>query len=163
MSLLRASVLGGVDGVITSFTVVAGASAGGLSTRVVLIVGASSVLADGLSMGISEYLGSVAARAERRARGDAMTRASHPIVLGAACLASFVACGVVPIAVFLVANASLLSCAMFSLVELMLLGAARTRATSEPLLWGLGQTALLGAAAGGVAYGVGMATSTFAE
>lgn len=159
MSLLRAGVLGGVDGVITSFTVVAGSHAGGLSARVVLVVGTASVLADGLSMGVSEYLSSDAARADRRHRGEPLLRESHPLVLGATCLASFVTCGAVPIAVFLAANASLLSCAMFALVELMLLGAARTRSTGEPLLWGLGQTALLGAATGGVAYGVGAAAS----
>lgn len=153
MTVLRASVLGGVDGVITSFAVVAGASAGDLSRRVVGIVGASSVLADGLSMGISEYLSSSAADA-----AEPSSVATSPRVLGVVCFTSFVVCGAVPLVVY-VASESLLSCAMFSLVSLMLLGGARTRATGEPLLHGLGQTAVLGTVAGGVAYAVGRAAA----
>ena len=142
---------------ITSFTVVAGANAGGFISRVVLIVGISSVLADGLSMGVSEYLSSDADRAKQRIEtgGVPQTGRRRPILLGLACFSSFVSCGSVPIVVYLLSSASLLSCAMFSLVELMLLGAARTWASREPLLWGVVQTAFLGAAAGGVAYGVG--------
>jgi len=152
MTVLRASLLGGVDGVITSFAVVAGASAASLTTRSLFVVGVSSVIADGFSMGISEFLSSTS---ERRATRDEEARASiRPAAFGAACFSSFVACGAVPILSFVLARGSILSCAMFSLVELMLLGAARTLVTGEELLVGLVQTASLGAAAGAVAYGV---------
>lgn len=149
MSLLRASLLGGVDGVITSFAIVAGASAGELaSATLVVVVGTSSVLADGLSMGISEFLSSAGERALLK---DASAR---PLRQGLACFAAFVLCGAVPLLAYL-ASESLLSCAMFSLVALMLLGAGRALASGEPLLLGLAQTATLGAAAGGVAYAAG--------
>lgn len=55
------------------------------------------------------------------------------------------------------ASAGLLAASCVALVALMLLGAGRARATGEPLLLGLAQTTLLGAAAGGVAFGVGRA------
>lgn len=151
MSTLRSALLGGVDGVITSFVVVAGASAGNFASHVVLVVGSSSVLADGLSMGVSEYLSSSAARAA----GEQGRRNASPVLLGAVCFTSFVSCGAIPLLVFLLVRENLFSCAMFSLVELMLLGSARAHFTGEPLLVGLGQTTLLGAAAGGVAFGVG--------
>ena len=64
--------------------------------------------------------------------------------------------GAVPLADFL-ASGGVAAAASFSLVELVLLGAARARATGEPLLRGVAQTGLLGAAAGGVAYGVAAA------
>lgn len=157
MTVLRASILGGVDGTITSFAVVAGADAGALGASAALVVGASSVLADGLSMGVSEYLSSTSERAAGR-------DGARPVLLGLACFASFVACGAVPLAVFVLATGRrLLAAAMFALVELMLLGARRTRFTDEPLLVGLAQTAALGAAAGGVAYGVGVAVRGWVE
>lgn len=56
-SLLRDSVLGAVDGCVTTFAVVAGAVGGGLSDRTILILGGSNLLADGFSMAASNYLG----------------------------------------------------------------------------------------------------------
>ena len=145
MSLLRASLLGGVDGVITSFAIVAGVHAGGLGRRAVWVVGVSSLVADGVSMGVSEYL---SRNSERAAAPDT---GPHPAVSGLACFASFLACGFVPLAA---SNASLLSSAAFSLVVLMLLGVARTRVTREAPLYGLAETAALGAVAGGISYAV---------
>lgn len=52
----RELVYGANDGIITTFAVVAGVSGGGLSLRVVLIIGAANLLADGLSMGVGNYL-----------------------------------------------------------------------------------------------------------
>jgi hypothetical protein len=51
-------VLGAIDGGITSFAVVAGAVGGGFSSIVVVIMGFASLLADGFSMAVSNYLGS---------------------------------------------------------------------------------------------------------
>lgn len=51
------AVLGAVDGGITSFAVVAGAVGGELSSVVVVILGFASLLADGFSMAVSNYLG----------------------------------------------------------------------------------------------------------
>lgn len=53
---IRPFLLGGVDGIVTSFAIVAGVAAGNLSTSTVFIVGISSLVADGMSMGISEFL-----------------------------------------------------------------------------------------------------------
>jgi len=51
---------GGLDGIITTFAVVAGAGGGGLSVEVVLIMGFSSLVADALSMGVGDALSSKA-------------------------------------------------------------------------------------------------------
>jgi vacuolar iron transporter family protein len=51
------AVLGGIDGCVTTFAVVAGAVGGGLSAGVVVILGFANLLADGFSMGVSNYLG----------------------------------------------------------------------------------------------------------
>ncbi|MBD3312346.1 hypothetical protein GF352_02735 [archaeon] len=49
-------VYGSIDGIITTFAVVAGVSGAGLASSVILILGFANLLADGLSMSISNYL-----------------------------------------------------------------------------------------------------------
>jgi vacuolar iron transporter family protein len=61
-SYLGDFVLGAVDGAVTTFAIVAGASGAGLSNGVVVVMGIANVLADGLSMAASNFL---------RARSDA--------------------------------------------------------------------------------------------
>ena len=54
---LRDFVYGGVDGAVTTFAVVAGTIGAELSPRIVLILGAANLIADGFSMAASNYLG----------------------------------------------------------------------------------------------------------
>jgi VIT1/CCC1 family predicted Fe2+/Mn2+ transporter len=61
-SYLRDFVYGAVDGVITTFAVVSGVAGAGLSSGVVVILGAANLVADGFSMAVSNYVGT---RAER--------------------------------------------------------------------------------------------------
>ena len=64
-------VLGGVDGVVTTFAVVAGSAGGGLSVTAVIILGLANLIADGFSMGISNYLGTRSRQQEvAQARAD---------------------------------------------------------------------------------------------
>jgi DNA damage-binding protein 1 len=53
-------IFGGLDGILTSFAIVAGAAGGNLSSSVVLILGFSNIFADALSMGVGEFLSSKA-------------------------------------------------------------------------------------------------------
>lgn len=57
---MKTCLFGGLDGIITTFAVVAGAGGGGLSVEVVLIMGFSSLVADALSMGVGDALSSKA-------------------------------------------------------------------------------------------------------
>jgi len=54
-SYLRDWVYGGIDGAITTFAIVAGVVGADLSSRVILILGAANLLADGLSMAAGNY------------------------------------------------------------------------------------------------------------
>lgn len=49
-------VYGALDGSITTFAVVSGVAGAGLSPNVVIILGLANLFADGLSMGVSDYL-----------------------------------------------------------------------------------------------------------
>ncbi len=55
---LKEMVLGGTDGIVTTFAVVAGVEGAGLAAGVILILGIANILADGLSMAVGNYLGS---------------------------------------------------------------------------------------------------------
>lgn len=66
-SYLRDFIYGAIDGVVTTFAIVAGVAGAGLSTHVVLILGTANLLADGFSMAVSNYLGT-RAEAQQRAR-----------------------------------------------------------------------------------------------
>jgi VIT1/CCC1 family predicted Fe2+/Mn2+ transporter len=67
---VKSVIYGGLDGVITTFAVVAGVEGAALAPGIVLILGSANLLADGLSMAIGDYLSTKAeqeyARAERR-------------------------------------------------------------------------------------------------
>eukprot|EP01031_Cornospumella_fuschlensis_P029267 gene29267-35334_t len=58
----RSFVFGGFDGIVASLSILSGAAGGQLSWRYVLIVGLSAVVANSLSLGISEFLSSKAHR-----------------------------------------------------------------------------------------------------
>lgn len=60
---LGESVYGGIDGVVTTFAVVAGAAGAGLSAKIILILGFANLIADGFSMGVGAYLSSKSEKA----------------------------------------------------------------------------------------------------
>jgi VIT1/CCC1 family predicted Fe2+/Mn2+ transporter len=70
-SYLRDFIYGAIDGIVTTFAVVAGVAGAGLESRIVIILGAANLFADGFSMSVSNYLGSRAAQQQReRARRE---------------------------------------------------------------------------------------------
>lgn len=67
-SYLRDFTYGAIDGAVTTFAVVSGVAGAGLSAGVVIVLGVANLVADGLSMGVSNYLG---IRAEQAVRDKA--------------------------------------------------------------------------------------------
>jgi vacuolar iron transporter family protein len=53
---LKSAIYGGLDGTITTFSVVAGVTGASLSTGVILIMGFANLVGDGISMAIGDYL-----------------------------------------------------------------------------------------------------------
>ncbi len=86
----RPIVLGAIDGLITTFVIVATALTGRVGPNVVGTVGIASLLADAFSMGVSEYLSS---RLE--------TSVSRAALLGAVCGVSFALAGALPLLSYL--------------------------------------------------------------
>jgi hypothetical protein len=87
---------GANDGIITTFAVVSGVVRASLSTRVILILGFANLLADGVSMGASNFLSRRSyAEAAERAHSDEATK--H----GAATTLAFIAVGTIPLLAYL--------------------------------------------------------------
>src|SRR5215207_11123147 len=66
------AVLGGIDGCVTTFAVVAGAVGAGFSGLVIVVLGFANLLADGFSMAVSNYQGTKSQRqqVEEARRGE---------------------------------------------------------------------------------------------
>ena len=60
LGFLKPLIFGGLDGILTSFAIVAGAAGGNMAIPVVLVLGFSNIFADALAMGVGEFLSSKA-------------------------------------------------------------------------------------------------------
>ncbi|MAF36124.1 hypothetical protein CL622_03340 [archaeon] len=53
---IKSIIYGGLDGIITTFAIVAGVAGASLSASIIIILGFANLLADGISMGFGDYL-----------------------------------------------------------------------------------------------------------
>jgi VIT1/CCC1 family predicted Fe2+/Mn2+ transporter len=161
---IRDLVYGANDGLITTFAVVAGVAGGALSTRAVLIVGAANLLADGLSMGVGNYLGIRAEEGSRALEGLPEAEAS-PEKHGMATFLAFVAAGAVPLAPYVASSGSasrLTASIALTLLALFGVGAARS-IFSEESWWMTGLEMLgLGVVVAVVAFAAGAIAGSLA-
>ena len=154
---IRDVVYGANDGIITTFAVVAGVTGGALSARAVLIVGVANLLADGLSMGVGNYL-SIRSHESVLAAMGRPEEESSPFRHGVATLLAFVAAGAVPLVSYVFptvgANRFALSL-ILTFVTLFGVGALRAAVTTDRWLTAGLEMLLLGVAVAGAAYGSG--------
>ena len=150
-------VYGANDGIITTFAVVAGVEGAQLPAVVVLILGVANLLADGFSMGASDFLSIRSQSAVERMERKSVT---EPFALrhGVATFLAFVIAGSVPLlgVIFSVpAEFRFQATVVLTLLTLFGVGAARTFVT-RGRWWVDGlEMMTIGAIAAGVAYGVG--------
>lgn len=153
---IRDLVYGANDGVITTFAVVAGVTGGTLSATTVLVLGAANLLADGLSMGVGNYLG---IRSDERVREaqELPEQEAYPARHGAATFLAFTVAGAVPLLPYVLAfdGDRFWVSTLLSLAVLFSVGAARARVGTGSW-WGNGFEMLgLGVVVGLVAYYAG--------
>ena len=159
---IRDLIYGANDGLITSFAVVAAVSGGALSTRTVLIVGMANLLADGLSMGVGNYLSIRSHESALTAEGRPEEEAS-PARHGIATFLAFFVAGAVPLLPY-AAGASMSLGLAFSLTVtfamLFAVGAMRALVTVSRW-WSAGaEMLLLGAVVAVAAYISGAVVSS---
>ena len=154
---IRDLVYGANDGIITTFAVVSGVAGGQLSQLAVLVIGAANLAADGVSMGVGNFL---AIRADERAReADGLPELErHPWKHGLATLLAFVVAGAIPLVPYVLPSLGsdrLLVSTVATFSALYLLGAARALVTRDRW-WLTGLESLaLGAVVAGAAYAAG--------
>ena len=150
-------VYGALDGVITSLAVVAGTAGAHLETRVGIILGIANLVADGLSMGASNYLG---LKSELEQANHSVAEEA-PWRHGLATAVAFALVGAVPLAGYLVAPLADLPILPVAgaLAAVALLGAGAVRApfVRKPMWVSAGEMLLVGGAATAAAYGAGAA------
>ena len=154
---IRDLVYGANDGVITTFAVVAGVTGGTLSPLTVLVLGVANLFADGLSMGVGNYLG---IRSDERVREAQQLpeQEAFPIRHAVATFVAFVLAGTVPLLPYVFSSLTTNRFAWstgLSLAVLFTVGAARSR-VGTGTWWSNGLEMLgLGMVVGVVAYGAG--------
>ena len=158
---IRDLVYGANDGLITTFAVVVGAVGGGLSPRAMLILGTANLFADGLSMGVGNYL-SIRSHESALAAQHAPEQEARPARHGLATLLAFVTAGAVPLLPFAAgaaAHPGLWWSVALTFAMLFTVGALRGLVTVERW-WVAGwEMLLLGAAVAIAAYASGAAAA----
>jgi vacuolar iron transporter family protein len=154
---IRDLIYGANDGVITTFAVVAGVTGGTLNPVAVLVLGAANLLADGLSMGVGNYLG---IRSDERVREAQRLpeQEAFPIRHGLATFVAFVIAGAVPLVPYLFSGADahrFVWSSALSLAVLFTVGAARARVGAGSWLANGLEMLGLGVVVGAVAYYAG--------
>jgi vacuolar iron transporter family protein len=154
---IRDIVYGANDGIMTTFAVVAGVTGGALSARAVLIVGTANLLADGLSMGVGNYLGIRSHESARAAEGLPEEEAA-PARHGTATFLAFAAAGALPLCPYVFAADPGMRfglSVLFTCVALFAVGSSRSLVTVDRW-WIAGlEMLLLGVLVAGAAYGSG--------
>jgi VIT1/CCC1 family predicted Fe2+/Mn2+ transporter len=154
---VRELIYGSNDGIITTFAVVAGVAGGGLPLRVVLILGAANLLADGVSMAAGNYL-SIRSHESVLAALELPEEEAAPLRHAAATFLAFVGAGAVPLVPYMLPHlpvdrfAASIAC---TLVAMFAVGASRAL-IARVRWWTAGVEMLaLGAVVAALAYGSG--------
>ena len=150
-------VYGANDGIITTFAVVSGVVGADLSERVILILGFANLLADGISMGASNFLAR-RSHAEAAERADRQEAARH----GAATVVGFVTAGTIPLVAYLAPfpdSERFAAAIALTLATLFAVGASRALITRLGWIRSGLEMLFVGAVAAGVAYGIGALAS----
>jgi VIT1/CCC1 family predicted Fe2+/Mn2+ transporter len=90
-------VYGGIDGAVTTFAVVAGATGARFDTKVLLVLGFANLIADGFSMGVGSYLSTKSQVELDAKKGKKASEEPSPIINGITTYLSFILVGIVPL------------------------------------------------------------------
>lgn len=150
-------VYGANDGIITTFAIVSGVVGASLSSKVIIILGVSNLLADGFSMAASNYLA-------RKSEKEYLERidlkkidTTDPIKSAFATFFAFVSFGLVPLTPFMLgASSNQFNYAILATtLVLFLVGSLRARVTGVFWLRAGLEMLFIGSLAALVAYAIG--------
>lgn len=161
ITYLKEFVYGGIDGSVTTFAVVAGATGGKLDTGVIIVLGFANLIADGFSMSVGNYLSEKSELDQSEAEVGIKNHLS-PIRMAGATFVSFILMGLVPLLVYIYSylyethtdRLFFYSCVLTG-TSFLLIGFLRSHVTSAKWYRSIVETLLLGSIAAVLAYFVG--------
>lgn len=158
-------VYGGIDGAITTLAVIAGAIGAVLNPAVILILGFANLIADGFSMGVSDYLSSKSKKELHRKHKDARRyklEAHQAFKNGIATFVSFLIIGFIPLFPFVLAlfvpsiqPYKLMLSIVFTAFALILVGWTKGRIVEKSSIRSALETLVIGGIAAALAFLVG--------
>ena len=150
-------VYGGIDGIITTFSIIAGSTGGDLLKNVIVILGISNVLSDGYSMGISRYISS---KTEIK---QGLLKNKNAFISGLVTFISFIIIGIMPVVPFFMYDGNfakqislVIACIVFFTI-----GALKGKILKENILYGGLEVLSIGLTAAFISYFVGEYVSYF--
>lgn len=162
-------VYGANDGIVTTFAVVAGATGALLSPGIIIILGFANLLADGFSMGASNFL---AIRSQKEVELRQKLKSGQkispsgilaPLQHGAVTFSAFLVAGFIPLIPYVSSTPPGLQFVLsgvFAATMFFLVGASRTLITKGRWFMEGVEMLLVGGLASVVAYGVGWGVKT---
>jgi len=154
------AVYGANDGIITTFAVVSGAAGATLGTDTVIILGLANLLADGFSMGASNYLSIRTEEDAKRIKGWLRRRQPTREALHRSLVTfgAFVLAGAVPLVPFLngwVGDSTFVVSSCAAALTFFVVGGARTVVTQRGFFTSGLEMLTIGGIAAALAYGIG--------
>lgn len=155
-------VYGGIDGIVTTFAVVAASVGAGLNSSVVIILGLANLIADGISMGISAYLSEKSERAVDMKLGKHHGDHINPTKAGLATFVSFIVIGFIPVLIYVADYVFVLSldnlfviASILAALAFIAVGWVKSYVAEESKPRAIAETLILGAIAALAAYYIG--------
>ncbi|PIN92917.1 hypothetical protein COU54_05080 [Candidatus Pacearchaeota archaeon CG10_big_fil_rev_8_21_14_0_10_31_24] len=168
---IKSLVYGGLDGIITTFAVVAGVIGASLSANVILILGFANLIADGISMAAGDYLSTKSEieshtnknifRKITRGKLKSIDRNRSSIKNAIITFVAFVLFGFIPLLSFVLTFFGLFSGNSFEVsiiltfVSLFILGSLKSKITNKGWIKSGMETLVIGGVASGIAYYIG--------
>lgn len=155
-------VYGGIDGAVTTFAVVAGATGARFDVKVLLVLGFANLIADGFSMGVGSYLSTKSEQELMVKKGESIKDEPSPVINGATTYTAFILVGLVPLIAYLVDFAFKFESDNLFLIASLLtalafagIGVLKSRVAQAPVARSIAETLVLGAIAASLAYVLG--------
>lgn len=155
-------VYGGIDGAVTTFAVVAGATGARFDIKIILVLGFANLIADGFSMSVGSYLSKKSEIELMVKRGESVKDEPSPIINGLTTYLSFFLFGLVPLMAYVVEylfnfggeNVFLVSI-LSTGVAFSAIGLLKSRVAKTPVARAIAETVSLGLIAAVLAYVLG--------
>ncbi|MDO8508056.1 MAG: VIT1/CCC1 transporter family protein [Nanoarchaeota archaeon] len=155
-------IYGAIDGIVTTFAVVAGSLGAGLSSSIILILGFANLFADGFSMAISNYL-SIKSENELNSRHNHKhDHVKNPKKTALATFNAFVIVGFIPLISFVLAmfipfvnTHKFLYSGILTGIAFIIVGAFKSKIIGNSRIKSIIETLIIGGIAAFIAYLVG--------